>query len=224
MNDDLWLRSYIKLTHFLKDNGHYPNIKSQDENEKMLAKFVREQRDEYKNNIIKPYREKLLNNIHFYWCYDKVKNDNSLTTWQNYQERYIQKMINTNGSKFSSDGKYKTNKTLQWQKQQMKDEKNGSINPDREYELNKIGFDFIDHTIPKSQRKTEWFKNYNLLIELLKSVAGDYDKIKTLPKFKSIEKWFETQIKEEQTGALEDDRQYLLENINFPFESIYKKD
>lgn len=223
MDNEEWMKKYIKLSNFLKTNKRYPNTSSKNEDEKVLAEFARAVREEYKQNKLDKYREKLLNAIHFCWCYDKVKHDESLSTWQEYEEHYIQKMINTNGARFVRDGKYKTSKTLQWEKQQKHDEKSGGIDADREYELKKTGFYFDDSATPKSQKKSTWFKNYNLLIELLKSVNGDYVKVKTLPKFKTIEDWFDLQIKEEQNGALEDDRQYLLNNINFPFESKYEK-
>ena len=224
MTDEEWMKNYIKLSNFLKNTEHYPDINSKDECEKALAEYVRVMREKYAENCMPKYREKLLNNIHFYWRYDKVKHDESLPTWQEYNQGYIQKMINTNGARIGRDGKYETNKTLQWEKQQRLDEKNGGIDTDREYELKKIGFYFDDSATPRQQKRSVWFKNYNLLINLLSLVNGDYKKVKSLAGFKEIENWFNLQIKEEQNGALEDDRQYLLNNINFPFESIYKKD
>lgn len=223
MDNEEWIKKYIKLSNFLKTNKKYPNINSKNENEKVLAEFARAVREEYKQNKLDKNREKLLNAIHFCWCYDKVKHDEGLSTWQEYEQNYIQKMINTNGARFMRDGKYKTSKTLQWEKQQKHDEKNGGIDADREYELKKTGFYFDDSTTPKTQKKSTWFKNYNLLIKLLNSVEGDYNKLKEVEKFKDIEDWFNLQVKEEQNGALEDDRQYLLNNINFPFESKYEK-
>lgn len=224
MDNDLWMRNYVRLTNFLKNNGKYPNINAKDEKERALAEFVRIQRHEYQNKTIERYREKLLNHIQFYWGYDKVKNDDSLESWQEYEQSYIQKLIKSNGTRFKKDGIYETNKVKDWELMQRKLEKNGALDTDREYELNKIGFYFDDNTTPKQQKKAIWFKNYNLLIKLLTFADGDYNKVKTLTKFKDIENWFYLQIKEEQNGALEDDRLYLLNNINFPFESIYEKD
>lgn len=222
MTDEEWMKNYIKLTKWLK-NG-YPDLNSKNKDEKALAEFVRSQREEYKQNKLPHYREKLLNDVHFCWCYDKVKHDENLSTWQTYEQNYIQKLVAANGSRFNKDGCYKTNKTKDWEQKQRKEEKLGCLDSDREYELKKTGFYFDDTATPKQQKKSTWFKNYNLLIKLLKVVNGDYDKVKTLEAFKDIEDWFYLQIKEGQNGALEDDRQYLLDNINFPFESIYKKD
>lgn len=224
MTNDAWMKYYIKLTNFLKSNNGYPNINSKDESERLLAEFVREQRKEYQNNTLDKYREKLLNYIHFRWGYDKVKHDESLTTWQGYQDSYIKKLINTNGSRIKKDGNYKTTKTLNWERKQRAEEKNGSLDEDREYELRKTGFYFSETSTPKIQKRSEWFKNYNRLIALLKIVGGDYSKVVLLAEFKSIAKWYNLQIKEEQNGALEDDRKALLDNISFPFESIYKQD
>lgn len=224
MDNDLWMKNYVKLTNFLKNNGRYPNINAKNENEKALAEFVKEQRVDYQNKTIVKYREKLLNHIHFYWCYDKVKHDESLDNWQDFEQSYIQKLIESNGARFKKDGEYKTNKIKDWETMQRKLEKTGALDEDRQYELEKVGFYFDDNSTPRADRRSEWFKNYNILLNMLNMVYGNYDLLLTLPEFKKIEKWYYKQITEEQNGAMEDYRKILLDNINFPFESIYKKD
>ncbi len=220
MTEVEWMNLYIKLTNFLRDNKRYPKADAKDESERNLAAFVREQRDAYKANALEKYKETLLKSINFYWDYDKVKRDESDTTWQNYEERYVQELVNSNGERVQRTGK--TAKLSSWEAKQRKEEKNGSLDADRQYELEKVGFPFDDSKLPKTQQRNIWFKNYNKLIELLKIVGGDYELVQSLPEFKSIEKWFNRQLDEEQKGSLEDDRKYLLDNISFPFTSKYK--
>lgn len=220
MEDKEWMKSYIKLKKFLNEKG-YPQSDSKDEVEKSLAEFVRCQREDYQNNSIPKYREKLLNDIHFCWSYNKVKNDNSIETWQNFQTSYAKEMLKQNGSRIKKNGEYQRNKLLEWEQQQKKQENKGGLEDDREYELAKIGFYFDDSSRPLTQRRSVWFKNYNYLIELLKKVDGSYEEVKTLKEFKSISKWFMMQIEEEKNGALEDYRRILLENISFPFENLF---
>lgn len=217
-----WMKMFIKLSKRLERGLGYPKANSLDEEERELYDFVRTQRQEYINNTLDKYKEKLLNDIGFYWGYDKVKNDSSLSTWLNTKDDYSQELVNRNGAHIKRDGERATNRLLSWERLQKKEEKKGGLDADKEYELRKVGFYFDDSKRKKSQRRSDWFKNYNKLIALLTKVDGDYNKLKDLSEFKSIAKWYNRQIREEQKGGLEEYRRILLENITFPFEPKYK--
>ncbi len=217
-----WMKMFIKLSKRLERGLGYPKANSLDEEERELYDFVRTQRQEYINNTLDKFKEKLLNDIGFYWGYDKVKNDSSLSTWLNTKDDYSQELVNRNGAHIKRDGERATNRLISWERLQKKEEKKGGLDADKEYELRKVGFYFDDSKREKSQRRSDWFKNYNKLIALLTKVNGDYDKLKDLSEFKSIAKWYNRQIREEQKGGLEEYRRILLENIAFPFEPKYK--
>ncbi len=222
--NEKWMKNFIKLSKRLGNGLGYPKANSLDEEERELYEFVKSQREDYVNNTLDKYRENLLNSIGFYWGYDKVKNDKSLTTWKKTKDEYSQELENINGSHIKRDGERKTSRLLSWERLQKKEENKGGLDEDKEYELRKIGFYFDDSKREKSQRRSDWFKNYNKLIDLLKQVNGDYELLKTLSEFKSISKWYNRQIIEEQKGGLEEYRRILLENISFPFECRHNVD
>ena len=118
-----WMKMFIKLSKRLERGLGYPKANSLDEEERELYDFVRTQRQEYINNTLDKFKEKLLNDIGFYWGYDKVKNDSSLSTWLNTKDDYSQELVNRNGAHIKRDGERATNRLISWERLQKKEEK-----------------------------------------------------------------------------------------------------
>jgi uncharacterized protein YbgA (DUF1722 family) len=139
-DDMLWHQQHEKLVAFKRTNGHCM-VPHEYEQDKSLGQWVHTQRKYHKNDIIRPDRKELLDEIGFAWkgdvaCYS-FKPDDKL--WQKQYEQLVE-FKRTNGH-CMVPSKYEQDMSLgQWVSTQRKNHVNVKLRLNRKIILDEIGF------------------------------------------------------------------------------------
>jgi hypothetical protein len=202
-----WTNYYQQLTAFFQQQGHCQVPGSQEK----LVSWIERQRLAKKNNLISPEREKQLNDIHFIWTFQDIK--------ESYWQEKYQELL----AYHQSHGhclvpvSFKQNPSLgHWVATQRKLEAHNKLSREKRQPLEHLGFVWAQEILP--QRKHHYDLQWQVQFENLRSYQHLYGTCQVSLKIDpELQRWTRWQRRHYNEGKLLDRRREQLTSINFPW-------
>ena len=199
--DQRWEQMYIKLQEFYQRFGHC-QVPHKWEPDKSLANWVRVQRRMRVLNKLQPERENKLNELNFIWHIQTVYDSH----WQHFYNE-LKSFYQANGH-CRVPGKFK--QLTSWIENQRTFKKNSLLLPEREKQLNEIGFIWNFKNIKKSY----WEEKLKEL-KAFKAKNGHSFVPVNYKENKALGTWVATQRKLESKNQLEEKKKKKLSQLGF---------
>jgi len=203
--DQRWEQLYGRLKEFRQTYGHC-QVPQNWPPDQTLANWVGVQRRMYATHKIRPDREAKLNALHFIWNINAVYDAH----WQqHYQALKLFYQQHGHGQVPGS------NKQLtSWIENQRTAKKNKTLLPDRERQLNELGFIWSFKAI----KQDNWQKRYKQLAAYKKKHGHCFVPVK-YKEDPSLGYWVAAQRKLEALGQLREEKKQKLDRLGFVWSS-----
>jgi len=199
--DQRWEQMYLRLKEFRQTYGH-SQVPQKWEPDKSLANWVGVQRRLYAANKIRPDREAKLNALNFIWHISAIYD----AQWQHYYDALKQFIQEHGHSRVPGHNKQLTS----WIENQRTAKKNKTLLPERESQLDELGFIWSFKNI----KKNNWNKRYKQLQAFKKEYGHCFVPVK-YKEDQSLGYWVAAQRKLEAMGQLAEEKKQKLDQLDF---------
>jgi superfamily II DNA or RNA helicase len=212
--DDIFYEKLELYKDFYEKNNKNPNSKSTDKNEKKIIHWIRNQKRNYKNNLLSQDKIEILNKIS-YWKWgndikrnnDNQKEKNNKIFYENlelYKEFYEKNNTNPNRNSIDKDEK----KIARWISGQRTSYKNKILSEDKIELLNKIS-----HW--KWKEEDPFYDNLELYKEFYEKNNRNPMRNSVYKDEKKIAQWISGQRTSYRRNLLSQDKIEILENLSY---------
>lgn len=209
-----WDELYEVLVNFQQEHGH-TNVPSRDTNDRGLSEFVRQLKNQPKNNLPKDQKQKL-DQIGFDWTNGKERQDQSWNTNLKLLKRFHERHGHFRVQKFPV-----YEKLYSWLCRQRMLQSKGLLREDRKELLEKIGFqkwDLQKRKQPGDKLSPQWMAQYKLLQEY--SLAHNHSMVPQHKQtgdssHKTLSNWVRKQRSLRKNNNLSHKKIALLDKLHF---------